>query len=213
MEDDTCVSELDFEVAASMARCGIPTDFRARSILTAQSISGDETFQTQSSRVSMVSGSVLSLQPSYNEGIYRAIPAMSRINAFVVTMLVPPTVPYASNSTAKLDILLVKNPYATTVIAGESTAFLCVAIADGDVNTATQAAIPLKQSSAGSFNRMIEPGLMTTLTVLVPTIGGLPAPLVLTEPLFPALLFTGTPAFPPETQIILTVSYDVSRVI
>ncbi len=212
MELDTCVSDLDLEVAAAMSRCGIPTALRVRCLATAQNIAVDESFQTQTSRVSLATGAVLVLEPTHSEGIYRALPAMSRVRSFIVTLLVPPTVPFPSNSSAKLELALVTNPYATTITADAAT-FQCVAIAEATVSAATKASIPLKQSSLGSFNRMAEPGIQTTFTVLVPWVNGLPAPLVFTEPRYPALHFTGAALFPPEIQITITVSYEVARVV
>jgi hypothetical protein len=213
MELDTCVSDLDLEVAAAMSRCGIPTALRVRSIATAQNIAVEESFQTQTSRLSVASGTVLALEPTHNEGIYRALPAMCRVRSFIVTLLVPPTVPFPSNSTAKLELALVTNPYATT-IGTDAATFQCVAIAEGTVSAATKASIPLRQSSIGSFNRMAEPGIQTTFTVLVPWVNSAPAPLVFNEPRYPALHFTGAgTSLPPEIQIIMTVSYEVARVV
>lgn len=213
MELDTCVSDLDLEVAAAMSRCGIPTALRVRCLATAQNIAVEESFNTQTSRVALASGTVLALEPTHNEGIYRALPAMSRVMSFIVTLVVPPTVPFASNSTAKLEIALVTDPYATTLGADAAT-FQCVAIAEGTVSAATKASIPLRQSSPGSFNRLAEPGIQTTFTVLVPWVNTAPAPLVFSEPRYPALVFTGAGlSLPPEIQIIVTVSYEVARVV
>ena len=113
MEEDPCINELELDVAAAMSKCGIPMPLRVRSIVTSQTLAVDETFQTPGSRVSLANGAVLALEPSHNEGIYRALPAKARVLSFTITLLVPPTI--AITSTATLDLVLVTNPYAVTV--------------------------------------------------------------------------------------------------
>ena len=213
MEEDPCINEIELDVAAAMSKCGIPMPLRVRSIVTSQTLAVDETFQTPGSRLPLTNGTVLALEPSHNEGIYRALPPKARVLSFTVTLLVPPKVAITS-STTTLDIVLVTNPYA--VAAGADTAsFSRIAITGANVSSAPIASIPLAQSTKSAFNPMAEPGIQTTLNVLTPIVAGSPLPVFLSEARYPALVFrTGVgDLLPPEVHILVSVSYEVSRAV
>ena len=211
MEDDPCINEVELDVAASMAKCGIPINLRVRSIVTSQTLAVEETFQTPSSRLSLSHATMLALEPSHNEGIYRALPPKSRVLSFTVTLLVPPKVPFASGAT--LDIALVTNPYAVTAPA-DTAYFSRVALAGGTVSAAPVASIPLTQSTKAAFNPMAEPGIQTTLSVLTPLVNAAPVPVFLAEARYPALVFRAPgELLPPEMHLLVSVSYEVSRAV
>jgi hypothetical protein len=213
MEEDPCINEVELDVAAAMSRCGIPVALRVRSIVTSQTLAVDETFQTPGSRVSLANGTVLALEPSHNEGIYRALPAKARVLSFTVTLLVPPKIPITSNTT-RLDIVLVTNPYATRT-AADTASFTRVAISGADVSSAPLASIPLTQSTKLAFNPMAEPGNQTSLNILTPVINGNPVPVFLADARYPALVFRTDVGdlLPPEVHILISVSYEVSRAV
>jgi hypothetical protein len=213
MEEDPCINEVELDVAAAMSRCGIPVALRVRSIVTSQTLAVDETFQTPGSRVSLANGTVLALEPSHNEGIYRALPAKARVLSFTVTLLVPPKIPITSNTT-RLDIVLVTNPYATRT-AADTASFTRVAISGADVSSAPLASIPLTQSTKSAFNPMAEPGNQTSLNILTPVINGNPVPVFLADARYPALVFRTDVGdlLPPEVHILISVSYEVSRAV
>ena len=212
MEDDTCINDVELDVASAMSKCGIPINLRVRSIVTAQTLAVEETFQTPHSRPSLVSGTVLALEPSHNEGIYRALPARSRVLSFAVTLLVPPKVPIV-DTTARLELALVTDPYRVSGAATDAT-FSRIAIADRNVSTAPIASIPLTQSTKLAYNPMAEPGIQTTLTVLTPIVGASTVPTFLAEPRYPAVIYKSAGGtFPPEIHILVTVSYEVSRTV
>jgi hypothetical protein len=212
MEDDPCINEIELDVAAAMSKCGIPMALRVRSIVTSQTLAVDETFQTPASRLSLSNGTVLALEPSHNEGIYRALPAKARVLSFTITLLVPPKV--AITSTATLDLVLVTNPYALTV-ASDTAYFSRIAISGAEVSTAPIASIPLTQSTKLAFNPMAEPGIQTTLSVLTPIIASAPVPVFMSEARYPALVFRSPSGdlLPPEVHILVSVSYEVSRAV
>jgi hypothetical protein len=212
MEDDTCINDVELDVASAMSKCGIPINLRVRSIVTAQTLAVEETFQTPHSRPSLVPGTVLALEPSHNEGIYRALPARSRVLSFAVTLLVPPKVPIV-DTTARLELALVTDPYRVSGATTDAT-FSRIAIADRNVSTAPIASIPLTQSTKSAYNPMAEPGIQTTLTVLTPIVNALTVPTFLAEPRYPAVIFrSASGTFPPEIHILVTVSYEVSRTV
>jgi hypothetical protein len=212
MEDDTCINDVELDVASAMSKCGIPINLRVRSIVTAQTLAVEETFQTPHSRPSLVRDTVLALEPSHNEGIYRALPARSRVLSFAVTLLVPPKVPIV-DPTARLELALVTDPYRVSVATTDAT-FSRIAIADRNVSTAPIASIPLTQSTKLAYNPMAEPGIQTTLTVLTPIVNALTVPTFLAEPRYPAVIFRSAGGtFPPEIHILVTVSYEVSRTV
>ena len=212
MEDDTCINDVELDVASAMSKCGIPINLRVRSIVTAQTLAVEETFQTPHSRPSLVRDTVLALEPSHNEGIYRALPARSRVLSFSVTLLVPPKVPIV-DPTARLELALVTDPYRVSVATTDAT-FSRIAIADRNVSTAPIASIPLTQSTKSAYNPMAEPGIQTTLTVLTPIVNALTVPTFLAEPRYPAVIFRSAGGtFPPEIHILVTVSYEVSRTV
>ena len=211
MEEDPCINEIELDVVAAMSKCGIPMPLRVRSIVTSQTLAVDETFQTPGSRVSLSNGAVLALEPSHNEGIYRALPAKARVLSFTITLLVPPNI--AITSAATLDLVLVTNPYAVTVGA-DTASFSRVAISGADVSTAPIASIPLTQSTKLAFNPMAEPGIQTTLGVLTPIIDAVPVPVFLSDARYPALVFRSPgDLFPPEVHILISISYEVSRAV
>jgi hypothetical protein len=211
MEDDPCINEIELDVAAAMSKCGIPMALRVRSIVTSQTLAVDETFQTPASRISLSNGTVLALEPSHNEGIYRALPAKARVLSFTITLLVPPKV--AITSTATLDLVLVTNPYALTVNP-DTASFSRIAISGAEVSTAPIASIPLTQSTKLAFNPMAEPGIQTTLSVLTPISASAPGPVFLSEARYPALVFRSPgDLLPPEVHILVSVSYEVSRAV
>ena len=212
MEDDTCINDVELDVASAMSKCGIPINLRVRSIVTAQTLAVEETFQTPHSRPSLVPGTVLALEPSHNEGIYRALPARSRVLSFAVTLLVPPKVPIV-DPTARLELALVTDPYRVSVATTDAT-FSRIAIADQNVSTAPIASIPLTQSTKLAYNPMAEPGIQTTLTVLTPIVSASTVPTFLAEPRYPAVVYRSAGGtFPPEIHILVTVSYEVSRTV
>jgi hypothetical protein len=212
MEDDTCINDVELDVASAMSKCGIPINLRVRSIVTAQTLAVEETFQTPHSRPSLVRDTVLALEPSHNEGIYRALPARSRVLSFAVTLLVPPKVPIV-DPTARLELALVTDPYRVSVAATDAT-FSRIAIADRNVSTAPIASIPLTQSTKSAYNPMAEPGIQTTLTVLTPIVSATAVPTFLAEPRYPAVIYRSAGGtFPPEIHILVTVSYEVSRTV
>ena len=212
MEDDPCINEVELDVASAMSKCGIPVDLRVRSIVTTQTLAVEETFQTPYSRFSLTSGTVLALEPSNNEGIYRALPPRSRVLSFTVTLLVPPAVPIVDNN-ARLEIALVTDPYRTVPATSDAT-FSRIAIADRNVSAAQIASIPLTQSTKIAYNPMAEPGLSTTLTALTPIVNSATVPAFLADARYPALVYrSGGGSFPPEVHILVTVSYEVSRVV
>ena len=213
MEEDPCINEVELDVAAAMSKCGIPMALRVRSIVTSQTLAVDETFQTPGSRLALANGTVLALEPSHSEGIYRALPPKARVLSFTVTLLVPPKVAITSTTTT-LDIVLVTNPYATSV-AADTASFSRIAISGTEISTAPIASIPLTQSTKSAYNPMAEPGIQTTLNVLTPLVAGNPVPMFLAEARYPALLFrTGVgDFFPPEVHILVSVSYEVSRAV
>lgn len=212
MEDDPCINEVELDVAAAMSKCGIPIDLRVRSIVTTQTLAVEETFQTPYSRFALTPGTVLALEPSNNEGIYRALPPRSRVLSFTVTLLVPPAVPIV-DTTARLEIALVTDPYRTLPATSDAT-FSRIAIADRNVSAAPIASIPLTQSTKIAYNPMAEPGLSTTLTALTPIVNSATVPAFLNDARYPALRYTSAGgSFPPEVHILVTVSYEVSRVV
>ena len=210
MEDDTCINEHELEVVASMANFGIVSDLRVRSMATAQSVSVSETYQLPTSRFPVGNGTVIALEPAHNHGIYRPIPQNTRVVSFTVTPMAVPLV--ALHDSARLTVLFVTDPYATSA-APDARVFPCIVLAAGTLTSAQDACIPLRASTSGSYNAFAELGVATPLSVLTPTVGGVPTPLFSTEPRYPAVRFTcDVPAlFPPEVDILVTVSYEVTR--
>lgn len=211
MEDDTCVNDLEIDVASAMAACGIPTSLRVHSISSSQSVSVEDTYVLPSSRFAIGAGTVVALEPSHNEGTYRPIPANARVLSFTITPIALAKVPV---STGALDLLLVTNPYSTSLEA-DAQSFPCISLTDANLSAAVPAKIPLAQSLPGRFNAMTERGLQTTLHVLTPTV--LEAGAAVSVPVFspvaryPAVRFVGGAVFPPEIDYTITVAYEVFR--
>ena len=205
MEDDTCLNEHELETAAAMAACGIPVSLRVNSISTTQSVAIEETYVLPSSRFSALSGTVIALEPSRNEGSYRAIPQNARVLSFTVTPLALP-----------LKLVLVVDPYSIAFDAATAQKFPCISLSDGNVSAAVDAAIALKQSTQGAYNPLAERGIQTRFAVLTPSVNGNPQPVFSNRAMFPAVRFVGdaqNPVFPPEVDFTISIAYEVSRAI
>lgn len=213
MEDDTCLNEHELETAAAMAACGIPVSLRVNSISTTQSVAIEETYVLPSSRFAALNGTVIALEPSRNEGSYRAIPQNARVLSFTVTPLALPLTPMTGG---KLDLVLVVDPYSITFDAATAQKFPCISLSDGNVSAAVDAAIALKQSAPGAYNPLAERGIQTRFAVLTPSVNGNPQPVFSNRMMYPAVRFVGdaqNPVFPPEVDYSISIAYEVSRAI
>jgi hypothetical protein len=213
MEEDTCITEYELEVVSAMSACGIPASLRVHSISSNQSVAVEDTYVLPSSRFPLGTGTVTALEPPYNEGAYRAIPANARVLSFTVTPITLADAPVAPAALDALEIILVTSPYST---ARESDAqsFPCISLTDASLSAAVPAKISLARSVAGKFNPLAERGLQTTFHVLTPTVlvGGVATSVPVFSPvaLYPAVHFVGG-VLPPEVNYTITIAYEVSR--
>lgn len=209
---DVCADDYQLQVLASMASAGITPYVTCTTVLTNHTMETTERYSLPDNIGTVLNNQCVSLEPVFSRGIYRPIPAGSRVTEIIATAVtLGSSIPYPADKTVALSPIFKSNPYVPTSEPTDITVF-SAHIGDGNVVTVA----PVSFSLIKGAPLALEGTTVSTSSKIHEYIpiyqNNTKAPCYLPVDSYPALLFTSTAgALPRDLVLQIDITYESPR--
>ena len=210
---DVCADEYQLQTLASMAAAGITPVVFCPTVLTTHTMETTERYSLPDNLGAVLNDQCVSLEPVFSRGIYRPIPAGSRVTQIVVTAVtLGSSIPFPQDKSVALTPILKTNPYVATYEQNIDVKFSSAYITSGNAVTVS----PISFSLIKGAPLTLEGTTMSSsrdVYEYIPLYGnGAKAPCYVPVDSYPALLFTSNAgALPRDLVLHIDITYESPR--
>ena len=209
---DVCADEYHLQTLSAMAAAGIEPLVTCTTVLTTRSMETTERYSLPGNIGSVLNGECVSLEPVFSAGIYRPIPAGSRVTEINATATsLGSSIPYPLGKNVALTPVLKADPYSVAYDPARDVTISAASINSDRVVVVTKVSFSLVQNAPLTLEGT-PVSTSSRIHEYIPLYGANKAPCYLPVDMYPALRFTSDSGpLPRDLVLEIDITYESPR--